>query len=245
MARSYTTWAKVTSLYELADDIEPDVSTNQADLITAKSDEFHAYIRKLHKADLTAPLDEIVKLAVAHLVVEELRQRRHSDDDELELAEFPHITGKFTSNGLQAHGIIAGILRGHIVLTQDHAQLDVHKPEPVTITNAGGGRIETVLPYTYTGDGVDIYRIKCTTAGRADDGSAVFSVWCNEDAVSVATISASTGLTSLGEGLYIRFLDAATTGDSFDVNDEWTVTALPEHGARQTPGPRQLEFYSG
>ena len=251
MAREYTTWPKVLSLYPTAADIES-VGAEQTKLIQAKSDEFHSYIRARHKADLEStgdvdkPYDELVMKCVANLVIEDLRQRRISDDSELELATFPHITGKFTNQGLQAHGIIAGIIAGKIVLAQDHAEVDVNAPEAVVVTKVGPGRIQVLLPTRYDSLTVDVHRIRITTAGRADAATARFTHWVNENAVSVTTdCIVDGGAYHLGANLYAKFSDVAPTADSFNTGDEWMITAVPDTVQRQAGGPRQIEFLRG
>ncbi len=245
----YTDWVKVLSLYETASDIEPN-DGNQTALLQKKTDEFTAFIRKVHKAPLSpvpggSTYDEIVQLAVAHLVIEELKQRRHTDDGELTFAQYPHISGYFTNNGHQAHGIIGGIIRGSVVLTQDHAEKDITSPEAVPVVKTGSGELQTHLPYVYDSKTVDIFRIKITDDGRADDGSAKFTLWKNNDELGkLVNLAASSSLYHIGGNLYIRFVDTQTTGVSFNLNDEWTITAVPPDAERQNTGPRPIEFFS-
>jgi len=245
MASAYTTWQKVLDIYPNAADIESN-SSNQTALIQAKSDEFASYIRNIHKDVLTSPYDEVVKVCVANLVIEELRHRRLSQDSELETGEFDHIVGRFTHNGLVAHGIIQAIRRGTIVLDEDNADKDIRKPEAVIVTKTGTGTLEVVMPEAYRSWQTDIYRVLITTTGRVDAGTAQYSVWQNYDTSNVLTGQVvSTAPVHLYGGLYLSFKDAATTGNSFVANDEWIIKAIPLDGEFQSAGPREIQWFPG
>jgi len=242
MATDYTTWAQVLDLWPRADQVEK-FTANQTALITAKCNLFQSYIRLIHKEDLLSPYDEIVKMTVANLVIDELKTRNITDDSELIDVEYDHFMGRVTRNGAAAHSTIDAIRRGSVVLGQDTAAHDVHHPRAIPASgNTSAGKVEVYLPHEYKSDQSDEYLIKISTAGRVDDGDALFDVYVNNNATASSTgNTCGTGWGHLGNELYIRFLDQAQSADQYT----WTITVHPTTGESRTTSPRNFDFYVG
>lgn len=243
---SYTTWAKVVELYPRAADVEAD-SADQTALITAYSGLFHSFIRHIHKADLTSPYDTAVSEAVALLIVDHLRRRAQTDDDERAVTvEYEHYKGITTPEGAAAHATIDSIRRGALVLAQDDSEHDLHYPEVIaTSGNTSVGTVQVYLPHEYKSDRSDTIRIVCSTSGRVDDGTAAFSWYLNYNATAVGSgIACSDDWTHLQNELYIRFVDTALTSNSFVATDSWTVTVKPSTNPARASGPRQADVYT-
>lgn len=242
---AYTTWAQVLALYPPADDVESN-SSNQTALIVAKSNYFSSFIRGVHKGALDEPVDEVVNLAVAHLIIGELRLRRRTDDGEMEIVSFDHISGKFFDEEIRAHAVIQAINRGSIVLTEDHAERDVHHPEAIPDSaNTSTGKVSALLPHEYKSNREDTLIIKITTAGRVDDGTAKFDWYRNNAATAEDTaVVMSSDWTHLLNEAYVRFRDSAQSGEQFAINDTWTVTLVPPTSETQSSGLRAVEVFS-
>lgn len=243
---SYTTWQKVVDLFPLAANVESDTG-NQTTLITDKSNLFQTFIRGIHKEDLTSPYDEPVKMAVAYLVIDELKKRRISDDSELEFVQFDHIAGKFTDAGVMAHSIIQGVVKGSIVLSQDDTVSDSQSPHTIPgSSNTSAGKTKALLPHEYKSNTVDTFLIKITTAGRVDAETAVFSWYLNNNATAIGTgVKCTTTPIHLRNELYVYFQDAALTGEQFAIDDTWTITAIPPLAQTRTQSPYNFEVFSG
>jgi len=243
---AYTTWTKVQQLYPRADDVEA-VGANQTALIAAKQNLFHSFIRHIHKNDLTT-IDEAVSEAVALLIVDELRRRAQTDDDERSVeVSYPHFKGITSPEGAGAHALIHAIREGWIVLTQDKADKDLEYPEVTAAAgNTSTGTVECYLPHEYKSDRIDTFTIKCTTGGRVDVATAVFSVYQNYGATPIGTgLAASGAWAHITNELYIRFLDTALTGAMFVVNDTWTIVAVPPTNPSRSAGPSEYGVYLG
>lgn len=244
---AYTTWAKVVALYPRASDVEPD-SADQTALIASYSNLFHSFIRQIHKSDLTGTLDEAVTQAVALLIVDELRRRAQTDDDERNVeVSYEHYKGITSQEGAAAHSLIDSIRRGAIVLTQDKADRDIHYPEVTPGSgNTSTGAIDCYLPHEYKSDRTDTFTLKCTTAGRVDAETARFSCYMNYNATAIETdITPSTEWTHITNELYVRFRDTALTGAMFVLNETWTIVAVPPTAEAQSSGPREFDVYLG
>lgn len=245
MATDYTTWGKVIDLWPRAGDVEK-FDADQTAIITAKCNLFQSYIRLIHKEDLTSPYDEIVKMTVTNLVIDELKTRNITDDAELIEVEYDHFKGLVTKHGAAAHSTIDAIRRGAVVLGQDTAEHDVHHPRAIAASgNTSAGTVEVYLPHEYKSDRSDEYLIKITTAGRVDDSTAIFEVYVNNNATASSTgNTCGTGWSHLANELYIRFLDQAQTADQFVLNDTWTITVHPTTGESRTTSPKNFDFYA-
>jgi hypothetical protein len=243
---AYTTWTKVVQLYPRAGDVES-VSGNQTALIAAKQNLFHSFIRHIHKNDLTT-IDECVSEAVALLIVDELRRRAQTDDDERSVeVNYPHYKGITTPEGAGAHALIHAIRDGAIVLTQDKSDKDVLYPAVTPATgNTSVGTVECYLPHEYKSDRIDTFTIKCTTGGRVDVATAIFSVYQNFGATPIGMgLAASEAWTHISNELYVRFVDTALTGAMFVVNDTWTIVAVPPTNPSRSTGPTEYGSYLG
>ena len=246
MGVQYCTWAKVLLVWPRAGDVESD-SGAQTAIIESKTNLFRTYIRGIRKSELIAPYDEAVQLAVANMVADDLNRRVLTDDDDLQEVRWPHYQGLVTDKGAEAHAIIAGLKSGDIVLMEDPAENDLAWPEVVIgAGNTGAGTIIARTPFGYEDTQLGVFYIKFTTAGRVDDGTAQFEWHYNYNATAANTgVTPSNGLLEFAHGLYIAFYDGALSGDSFAVDDEFTVKALPTTERARTSGPQQIEFQSG
>ena len=246
MATDYTTWAQVLDLWPRASQVEK-FDANQTALITAKCNLFQSYIRLIHKEDLLSPYDEIVKMTVANLVIDELKTRNVTDDSELIDVEYDHFMGRVTKHGAAAHSTIDAIRRGAVVLGQDTAAHDVHHPRAIPASgNTSAGKVEVYLPHEYKSDAADEYLIKISTAGRVDDADATFDVFVNNNATAASTgNTCGSAWAHLGYELYVRFLDQAQTADQFVINNTWTITVHPSTTESRTTSPRTFDLYAG
>jgi hypothetical protein len=208
---------------------------------------FQTFIRNIHKDDLETPYDEVVKLAVAHLVADELQKRRRSDDSDLEVAEFDHMSGKFTDSGIQAHSLIQSIRRGSIVLTQDDAERDVHFPEPVVVVQTGASKPRVWVPHGFKGTKETVLTIEITTTGRVEDSTAVWKAYWDfaDDDPAVSAETCSAGWYDMGNGVGVAFGDVATTGNSYASSDKYNITLVPLTAETRSTGPQPFDMYAG
>lgn len=243
---AYCTWAKVVQYFSQAAQVEPDAG-EQTTLITQKTNFFRSYVRSTRKTELTPPYDEPVQIAVAQLVVDELKRRSITDDSDLVFQEFRHIRGMMTDSQSEAHSIIEGILTGAVVLSEDPAEHDLDWPAVVPgDSNTGAGVVVARLPYGYEDTKKGIYYIEFTTAGRVADETAKYKWHYNNAAEASDTdVTPANDLKEFAYGLYLSFVDGALTGDSFAVGDNFTVTCYHRSEKARTTGPQQIDYYSG
>jgi hypothetical protein len=243
---AYILWQDVLDIFPKAATIESN-GTNQTNLIAAKSDLFDSFTRNIRKKAWTETVNELVKQAVAHLVAGELYARRYTDDTNLELIEFEHIKAMMNRFDMFAHSLIASIRKGAFVADEDLATRDLIHPDAEVITKTGSGAVDVWCPHGYTGYTKDIYTIIFTTAGRVEDETAVLSVYKNygDDDPMISAESIEGGYLHLANGLYVRFRDTATSGNSFAVDDEFKIIAAPLTAESMSTGPQQIDFYSG
>jgi hypothetical protein len=235
----------VLDIFPRAGDVESD-SGNQTALIEAKSNMFQTFIRSVHKDWLETPYDEVVKLAVAHLVADELHKRRLSDDSDLEPADFDHISGKFTDSGIMAHSLIQSIRSSAIVLTQDDAERDLRYPEPVVIAQTGTSKPLVYVPFGYRGATETILTIEITTTGRVEDSTAVWKAYWDyaDDDPAVSAETCSGEKYDMGSGVYVLFKDVATTGNSYASGDKYDVKLVPQTAEVRSTGPKAFDMYT-
>lgn len=248
MAAEYCTWDDVKGRYPLAEDVGSyDQSADQDALIQSQTNLFRSWIRNVHKEELTSPYDEIVVDAVAWLCAGFLERRvMVNPDQELQYVEFDHIRGAFTPGEIQAHTQIQAIKRGDAVLGQDVHKRDIGQPEvEIGSSNSGAGTIEAILPHEYKAHVKGVYKFVCTTTGRVDDGSAMFSVYFqNAETPFLTSVAATNTPTHIRNEFYVSFADASTDGsDSFEADDEFTITVFPPDVDHQRHGPRQINVF--
>ncbi len=246
MPAQYCTWAKVQQYYPQADLVEP-TAGDQTTLIEQKTNFFRAFLRSTRKTELTAPYDEPVQIAVAQLVVDELKRRAMTDDSDLVFQEFKHVRGMMTDSQAEAHSLIEGMLSGDVILTEDPAEHDLEWPASVPAAgNTGNGVIHARLPYGYEDTKTGIYYVEFTTAGRVDDGTAKYKWHYNNSETANDTGVVPTGdLAEIAYGLYLSFVDGSRSGDSFDLGDNYTITCYHRTEQARTHGPQQIDYYSG
>jgi hypothetical protein len=221
--------------------------TNQTNLIAAKTDLFDSYTRNIRKKAWAESVNEVVKQAVANLIADELLQRRLTNDTDLEFAEYEHIRGKFTRFGHTAHSLIESIRKGAFVSDEDLASRDLIYPDPEVVTQTGSGAVQVKLPHGYGATTKDTWNFLCTTAGRVEDDTARFSIIYNygDDDPADTDVEPTGAWQHVKYGLYVRFLDTATTGNSFEVNDDFKVIVAPLNTEAMSAGPTNFDMYTG
>lgn len=252
MATQYCSWADdVLSIYPVAADIESD-SSNQTALIEAKSQLLKTYLRGQHKdwLELNADgeYDEAVKKATANLVAAELLNRRPTDETMYTPGEYDHIQGQsFNRFEHAAHSLVDSIRRGLLILEQDDASRDLKHIEAVTIVQTGTSKPLVYTPFGYTGLTPRIFTIEITTTGRVEDSSAYWKGYYDyaDDDPEVAARACDDDLYDIGYGVYVRFRDVATTGNSYADGDKYDVKLIPQMSEVADSGIQILDAFSG
>jgi len=252
VATQYCSWADdVLSVYPVAADIESD-SDNQTALIEAKSQLLKTYLRGQHKdwleTNSDGEYDEAVKEITANLVASELMGRRPTDDTMYTPGEYDHIKSEmFNRFDHAAHSKIDSIRTGKLILEQDDAQRDLNFIEPVVITQTGTSKPLIYTPYGYTGLTERIFTIEITTTGRVEDSTAQWQGYWDyaDDDPGVAARDCDDDLYEIGYGVYVKFRDVATTGNSYADGDKYDVKLVPRSAEVESSGVEQLDAYSG
>jgi len=244
----YAMWEDVKARFRLADTVVPNVPDREL-LLDDKTSIFRAFTANVRRAALTPKGDgsyeATAKEVVADLVAGEL-QKRHTPNQQLREMDFGFISGAYTTRECDAYAKIKAIKDGDLVFEEDPALREVTLPEALAASaNTSNGKVIALLPTGYKAHVPGVFVVKCTTAGRVDAGSARFTVYFQND----ASEPLATGLEPLITPQHIRnefylvFRDGTLSGNSFVLNDSWTVTCYPPESAARSRGPREIGLF--